>query len=450
MLSTLLLLAAPLAAPVQGKIAVRAGRILPVVGPEVTKGVVLVEDGRIAAIGRSSEEGTPPDLPLLEVPWDATVVDAPEGVLFPGMIEAHTTRGLDRPNENVPVTPFIHVLDGLDPASTYFEDALRDGITALFVVPGNDCVIGGRGRVVKPFGRTVEAMTILPEGGMKISVAPKQGFTRLSQLAELRKTFVDLAQERERLLEKKRDEKEAAREKEEKEGKPGSEGEKGEEKEKEVEVTDEDFDEKKRPLLDLVAGRMPAFVWCEKAMDVPRAIEVASENGFLSRTTLVLGPECWKAADAIAAAGRPVVLDPNLEYVEENPLTGEERRTFVPAVFQEKGIRFALQTTSTSLGPRYLWFQAARCVAFGLPREAALRAVTLAPAEILGLGARMGSIEVGKDATFLLLTGDPLDATTWVDRVFLGGEVVYERSKDKRLQELLEGEAPTEKEGGKK
>jgi len=446
MLATLALLAAPLAAAVQDKVAVRAGRIIPVVGPEITGGVVLVEDGRIAAIGRSSEEGAPASLPVLEVPWDATVVEAPDGVLFPGMIEAHTSRGLDRPNENVPVTPFVSVLDGMDPSSTYFEDALRDGITALLVIPGNDCVIGGRGRVVKPHGRTVEAMTILPEAGMKISVAPMRNFTRLSQLAELRKVFVDLAEERERLLEKKQDEKEAEREKKEKEKeKEGAAAPKSSEEAEKVEVTEDDFDVKKRPLLDLVAGGMPAFVWCEKAMDVARAIEIASENGFGARTTLVLGPECWKAADAIREAGLSAVLDADLEHVEENPLTGEERRTFVPAVFHEKGIRFALQTTNTNLGPRYLWYQAARCVAFGVPRDAALRAITLAPAEILGLGSRLGSIEVGKDATFLLLTGDPLEGTTWVDRVFLEGQVVYERATDKRLREMLEGEVEEEK-----
>src|SRR5262245_29937077 len=299
-----LLLGLLAAGPSAGKVAVRAGRIVPVVGPEIRDGVILIEDGRIAAVGRERKEGSeeerrPGDPPFLEVPWDATAIDASGQTVFPGMIEAHSFRGLDRPNQTVPVPPSVTVLDALDPVSFYFEDALRDGITTILVIPGNNCVIGGQGRVLKPSGRTAEAMTIKPEGGMKISVSPKSGFTRLSQMAELRKTFADLADYRERLLERKKDEREAEKEKE--KARPGA--------PEAALVEEDDVDARKRPLVDLVEGRMAAFVWCERAMDVPHAIDIARENGFLSRTTLVLGPEAWKAADEIKAAGRPVVLD---------------------------------------------------------------------------------------------------------------------------------------------
>ncbi|MGH7149778.1 MAG: amidohydrolase family protein [Planctomycetota bacterium] len=443
-----LLLGALAAGPSAGKVAVRAGRIVPVVGPEIRDGVILIEDGRIAAVGREKKEGAegeerrPGEPPFLEVPWDATAIDASGQTVFPGMIETHSFRGLDRPNENVPVTPFVTVLDAIDPVSFYFEDALRDGITTILVIPGNNCVIGGQGRVLKPFGRTAEAMTVKPEGGMKLSVSPKSGFTRLSQMAELRKTFADLREYRERVLERKRDEREEEKTKAEREGR------KSEGKPEADLVREDDLDARKRPLVDLVEGRMAAFVWCERAMDVSHAIEVARENGFLARTTLVLGPEAWKAADEVKASGRPVVLDADLVHLEEDPLTGEEKRAFVPRVFHERGIPFALQTEASTLGARYLWYQAAACVRHGIPREAALRAITLTPAEILGLGARLGSIEPGKDANLLLLTGDPLDAQTWVDRVILEGEVVYERSKDERLRRLLEGkDAPKEEKG---
>ncbi|HET6202384.1 MAG TPA: amidohydrolase family protein [Planctomycetota bacterium] len=446
MIGLLLLLPWLAAAGAAGKVAVRAGRIVPVVGPEIRDGVILIEDGRIAAVGRAKPEGKEPaegkpgEPPFVDVPWDATVIDAAEQTVFPGMVEAHSSRGLDRPNENVPVTPFVTVLDAIDPVSFYFEDALRDGITTILVLPGNNCVIGGQGRVLKPYGRTVEAMTVKPEGGMKISVSPKSGFTRLSQMAELRKAFAELREYRERLVERKRDEREEEKAKERKEGTPKAPAAAGGDL-----VQEDDVDARKRPLVDLVEGRMPAFVWCERAMDVAHAIEVARGNGFLARTTLVLGPECWKAADEIKASARPVVLDATLLHVEEDPLTGEEKRTNVPRVFHEKGIPFALQTETSALGSRYLWYQAAACVRNGIPREAALRAITLTPAEILGLGSRLGSIEPGKDANLLLLTGDPLDAQTWVDRVLLEGELVYERAKDERLRRLLEGtEKPKE------
>src|SRR6059036_1060196 len=108
-----LLLLVPLAAaPPAGRVAVRAGRIVPVAGPEIRDGVILIEDGRIAAVGRAKPdgkepEGKPGEPPVVEVPWDATVIDASGETVFPGMVEAHSFRGLDRPNENVPVTPFV-------------------------------------------------------------------------------------------------------------------------------------------------------------------------------------------------------------------------------------------------------------------------------------------------------------------------------------------------------
>ncbi|HKB16901.1 MAG TPA: hypothetical protein VKF62_12610, partial [Planctomycetota bacterium] len=325
-----LLLGLLAAGPSAGKVAVRAGRIVPVVGPEIRDGVILIEDGRIAAVGREKKEGTaeerrPGEPPFLEIPWDATAIDAPEQTVFPGMIEAHSFRGLDRPNENVPVTPFVTVLDAIDPVSFYFEDALRDGITTILVIPGNNCVIGGQGRVLKPHGRTAEAMTVKPEGGMKLSVSPKSGFTRLSQMAELRKTFADLRDYRERVLERKRDEREEERTKAEREGR------KPEAKADADLVREDDLDARKRPLVDLVEGRMAAFVWCERAMDVAHAIEVARENGFLARTTLVLDGDAWKAAARIAEAGVPIVWDGELMYSERDVISGELKETFVLA-----------------------------------------------------------------------------------------------------------------------
>jgi len=111
----------------------------------------------------------------------------------------------------------------------------------------------------------------------------------------------------------------------------------------------------------------------------------------------------------------------------------------LPQIFMQAHVRLAFQTEPSAYGSRYLWFQAATAVKYGMPRAEALRAITLNPAQIIGLGDRVGSIEKGKDANLLLLTGDPLDVRTWVDTVLIEGEVVYERSKDERLQKLLTG-----------
>ena len=200
------------------------------------------------------------------------------------------------------------------------------------------------------------------------------------------------------------------------------------------------IDEKQEPLLDLVEGRYAAFVYCGGPREVHTALDVARANGFLERTVLVLGAACWKAADVVAEAGVPVVLEAPLVHTERDPLTGEPIETFVPGVFQEKGVRFALSSENSSSGS--LWFQAGRAIGHGLDRVVALDAVTRTAADVLGLGEEVGSLEVGKQGNVLLLTGDPLAVDTWVDHVILEGVHVYDRSTDTRNEYVYEGEEP--------
>ena len=153
---------------------------------------------------------------------------------------------------------------------------------------------------------------------------------------------------------------------------------------------------------------------------------------------LVLSPACHKAADLIAESGVPVVLEGTMD-VRRDPVTGEEIETFVPAVFAEKGIRFALSSASPT---QSLWYQAALCVGNGLDRQTAMDAVTRTPAEILGMGNDVGSLEVGKHGNVVLYSGDPMSVTSWVDRVVIEGREVYDRADDLRNKHLLEGAQP--------
>jgi len=117
----------------------------------------------------------------------------------------------------------------------------------------------------------------------------------------------------------------------------------------------------------------------------------------------------------------------------------KEVRHVIPVEFHKAGVKYALEAQTGALATRYLWFQAATAVSFGVPRAEALRAITLTPAELIGVGDRVGSIEAGKDANLLLITGDPLDSKTWVDTVLIEGKTVYERKNDIRLRKLLTG-----------
>jgi imidazolonepropionase-like amidohydrolase len=419
-----------------GRIAIKCGRIITQAGADIENGVIVIEDGRIRSVGKDDK-----------APWNAEVLDYPEMTAFPGFVEAHSNRGMDRPNENVEIAPFLDVRDSIDPINFYFEDTLRAGITTINIQQGNQCVIGGQGRVVKPVGMTIEEMTVRPSSGLKVVAGARPGRSRATQAQSLRKAFTELRFYLEKLVQDKKDGKDYARREALFQGRDmeKDENKKGRAMESNAPWKVADFDivprgevdEKQEPLLRLIEGKLMAFVQCDGASSVAVALEIARDNGFLANTVLVLDGDSWKAADAIAEAGVPVVLGPNMLFVERDPITGKEIETFVPKVFHDKKIRYALQSMNPSA--QSLWFQAATCVGYGIDRKEALDAVTRTPADMLRLGKRVGSIEPGKDGNVLLLSGDPLLVGTTVQYVVIEGNLVYDRSKDVRVRHLLEG-----------
>ena len=426
------------AAAADGKLAIKAGRVLPGPGqPELEQATIVIENGRIAAIGKD-----------VKVPWDAVVIDAPNLVAIPGYVEAHSARGMDRPNENLDIAPFLSVRDSIDPVGFYFEDSLRWGVTTINIQQGNNCVVAGQGVIVRPVGLTVDEMIVRTPSGVKLSASPKTGFSAATQAQTLRRAFGDLRRSLEQLVAEKKEGNDSARREALYQGRD-LEGENAKGKAMEgaawkvtgLELVPRgEIDEKLVPLLALVEGKLPAFLYCGRPMDVHTALEVAKENGFLAKTTLVLSPAAYKAAGAIAAAKVPVILDGSSVYVETDPLTGEEREVFVPGELKKAGVRFALASANPTT--ESLWFQAAQCVGRGMTRAEAVAAVTTIPAEILGLGKQLGTLEVGKFGTVVLCSGDPLSVTSWVERVVVEGRDVYDRSKDARVRHLVGGQAP--------
>lgn len=382
---------------------VKVGRILTISGEEITDGMIVIRDGKIEAVGKG-----------IEVPWDAKVIDAPKSVAMPGFVEAHTFRGVDRPNENVPSVPFVSTFDSVNPLDSYFEESLRQGITTMFVAPGNWTMIGGQGCVLKPVGAITEAMTVVKNHALKISLEARPGMSRMAHLAALRRELDEVV-EYLRDREEKRAEVPAAA------GAPPTPA-------PEMEI-------KREVMAKFLQGKLAAFVYCPTATDVLRAIELSKQYKF--RMKLVLGRDTWKAAPDIAREKLEVILPGEMIFWETDEEKHEEVLRVLPAIFAKAGVKFAFQTDGSAVGSSYLWYQAAAAVRHGLPRAEALKAATLVPAETLGLGARLGSLEKGKDANILLLTGDPLDARTWVDQVIVEGSIVYERSKDTKLQRVL-------------
>lgn len=422
-----ILSAAPLLAGSPAKLALQGGRIIPVVGAEIAKGTVLIEHGKITAVGEN-----------VEIPYDAMVVDVTGKVVFPGMIDAHSSRGMDVPNENAPVTPFLNVYDSIDPSQLYYEDALRDGVTSIHITHGHNTVIGGMSRVVHPIGLTPDEMTQAANVALKISIAPKRRSDRMVQIATLRETFYELADYLEELAEKKYEESLEEKDEEIDVG-PDEARKRGKEL-----IKFEDYDDKHANLVKLTRGELAAFVYCEMAGDVGRAIEIAKENGFFDSLVFVLGTHCYKAIDELKEAKRPIVLGPELIHRERDSVTGELTETFVPKVFADARLSFSiLPSPSSSMAERYLNYQAARCVRNGVRRSRALKAITLYPAKAIGMGDKLGTLEVGKLANVLVLSGDPLDFNTWVEQVYVKGIKAYERSEDVRLKQLF-GDEPEE------
>lgn len=432
-LACLALLGLALGAEAQN-LAIKAGKIITLDGDVIENGAIVIQDGRVTAVGAD-----------VEVPWDTVVLEHPELVAFPGFVEAYTSSGMDRANENLDVAPYLSVEDSIDPVNYYFENALRRGVTTINVQQGPECVVGGVGLVVRPWGLTIDSMAVKTRAGLVLSTAPKRGNSSATQVQALRQAFGELRRHLEELVADKRQGNDKARREALYQGRDPEEldqpGRPMEGSAWTVEgletVPRAEVDEKLAPLLRLVEGKLPAFVHCQRPGEVHQALDVARDNGFLERTTLIVTPACWKAADVIAEAGVPVVLT-GLMAMETDPLTGEETETFAPAVFKRAGVRFALSAESD----QGLWYQAALAVGEGLTREEALAAVTTTPAELLGLEQRVGRLVPGADGNVVLFSGDPLSVRSFVEYVVLDGELVYDRSKDVRVKQLMTGEQP--------
>ncbi len=381
----------------RGEIAVKAGKIIPVAGDPIENGVILVRGGKITQIGQN-----------LRIPLNARVIDASDKVVIPGLVVAHNTRGMDQENERNPEVAYTSVLDSVDTGNALFDDSRRNGITSMAVVPGNNTRIGGQAAILKLRGTYVSDMVLKRSAGIKISLNPVQGESRMSHRNRLREAFKEVQDYMKEL-----------------EGKTGAEA---------------MPDVQREAMCRLLKGEIPAFVYVPEPMDVAFALDLLKD--FKLDGILVLGRDCYKAVDQIAKSGLPVILDSEMVFWERNERTEEEKQVVVCQEFYDADVKMTFQAGSGSptgnlIGTNFMWFQAATAMKYGATAEEALRAITLTPAEMLGVDKFIGSLEVGKDADMVVLSGDPLELNTWVETVIADGEVIYDITEDKPLQQLL-------------
>jgi imidazolonepropionase-like amidohydrolase len=383
----------------KGRLAIIGGRILPIEGESFEGGAILIEDGRITALG-----------PNLPVPDGVERVHADGKVVLPGLVDAHVHVGVHEEAEGWagqdtnemtnPVTPQVRALDAINPEDLGFQDAVSGGVLTVNVNPGSGNPIGGQTVALRCAGRTVDEMVVRAPSGLKSALGenPKRVYgerkeypsTRLGTAAVIRESFVKAAN----YLDKQE--------------RSGSNG----------EPVERDL---RWEALGLVLRReIPWRQHCHRADDIATALRLADEFGYL----LVIdhGTEAALLADRIAERGVPVLIGPLLTSRSKVEL---RRRSLAnPGRLAAAGVEIGIITDHPVVPIQLLHVQAALAVKEGLDPETALRAVTLTPARVLGVEDRLGSLVPGKAATLFVWSGDPLDVRSRVEAAWIDGRQV--------------------------
>lgn len=349
-----------------------------------------------------------------DVPSDCQIVNAEGLEIVPGFVDAHShlgipTEGLGVPDANEgsdPITPHLRAIDAFDPFEPYIERVLQSGVTTVGLLPGSSVsfgslieeigVITGMGSVIKTFVREGRVTVLREKAGMKFAVGahPKRFFAEKKAPPATRMNIIGLI--RENL--------EAARLYSLKKTSP----------------TSEDFNLKKELLLELLHREFPARVHVHTVRDIISIIGLQTEFGF----DLVLDhvTEGYMIADELARRNVPCVVGPLTVTRRGSDLKNISLKN--PAVLAKAGVKVALTTDHPTFPAGYLPFHAGIAVREGLDYEMALKAITIVPAEILGVADRVGSIGKGKDADMVLFHGDPLEIISEIRGVMVDGQFV--------------------------
>jgi imidazolonepropionase-like amidohydrolase len=399
-------------------LALRGGRIMTVTRGVLEDGILLILDGRIAAVG-----------PAVAIPAGVEIIDIPDGVVFPGFVDAGTNLGAADPlaserdddEATSPLTPQLNILDALNPADRLIPEARRLGTVYALCAPGRGNLLAGSSALVRLAGDEARAMAVKAQAAVHGSLgeAPKLRYgarnvypsTRMGQAALLRQTLVEA---REYL---------AAREAYAGKAAAWSEKEARGEKPEGEKPAPPPFDAKLASLLPVLKGERPLVLTANRMDDILTALRIAEE--FKLGLILNEGADAPKVKDRLAERGIPVLLRPRTAY----GLTPETKDAGYEAAgaLARAGIRIAFQTGSIqALGD--LLPQVQQAIAHGLREDDALKALTLWPAEIFGVADAIGSIVKGKAADLVVFDRNPLRSPARVRLVIVGGAIV-EREK---------------------
>jgi imidazolonepropionase-like amidohydrolase len=424
LLITLLLVSVPawLAAADAPKkvIAISGGRLLTVSHGTIENGVLLIADGKITAVGEADK---------VSIPAGAEIVDAHGLTVYPGLIDPESNFGLtevsadqnsnDLAEPSDEIMPHMHVADAFHAETELIPVARLNGITNAVVAPATSDTIAGQDIFIQLYGVDRDQMIL----GRDVALAMNYGAdqrrrggrggkteypsTRMGLITQLRQTFLDVQDYQAR--------RDAAAKKDDKAFKR---------------------DLKLEALIPYLKGERPVVIGVYEAYDVEVIMGLANE--FHLKVILNHVTHSQEILDKIAAYKVPVIIGSIYDFPSAN-----ERYDAVftlPAELAKRGVKIAISSAdaggpASSHSARNLPYAAGFAVAYGLPYDEALKAITLNVAEMFGFGDKLGSLDVGKWANIVLSNGDPLDVRTDVKQVYIQGVAVHMVSRQTKLRD---------------
>jgi imidazolonepropionase-like amidohydrolase len=373
-------------------IVVRGATVHTAVGPPIANATIVVRDGKIAAVGAG-----------IAPPAGAVIYEAAGRTVVPGMIDEHSHIGAkpsdlnDRP---MLIGPQHRFLDALDLHDTDWAEAVKGGVTTVISGPGSGENVGGQAIVIKTFGDDLNKRIVNEKGGIKFAMGPKSATkyptTAMGVAANLRQYLI------------KTQEYMASWKKWEEGDKKGT-----------APARDLGYE----AMADVLTKKQRVRAHVHSATDVMTLLRLKDEFGF----DLVLhhSTEAYKVASEIARRGVSAVVIPLGDRIglTEEALEG-------PAILWKAGVKIAMHTDHPVINQKWLRISGALAMRYGLPEEEALKAMTINPATMARVSDRVGSIETGKDADFVVMNGPWYEPATRIDMVFGNGELIYDRAKE--------------------
>ena len=402
-----------------GTFAITNARIVTVSGATIENGTVVIQNGKIAAVGANAA-----------IPGGAERIDAKGLSVYPGMIDAATNLGLSEISLGVPGSVDVaetgdmnsnaKAILGINPHSTHINVTRVNGITSVLSLPVGG-VVSGQAAIINLNGSTQAEMAVVPTFGLVINfprISTFGGFNPGAAPIDFNEAIKQRDRRAEDLRKLFRDAENYA-------------------KVQDAYARDKSLpypttDLKMAALTAYVRGEKPVIFTAERERDIRGVINFVKEMKI--KAIIIGGQEAWKAANELKQNNIAVIYTNiyNLPVRDDDPY---DYLFEAPAKLQKAGVRFAVSSGNDGPEIRDLPYHAGLAAAYGLPRDEALKSVTIYPAQILGVADRLGSIETGKIANIVVTDGDILEPRTNIKYLFIGGRQLPLTSRHTELFE---------------